>query len=63
MIVRIANIHRQMGSFTCYISVENEDGRFYYLQKSVPLEEETDENIELWKAEALTLAMEYFNQE
>jgi hypothetical protein len=63
MIVRIANYHRQMGSFTCYVWVEHDDGRYYYLQKSVPLEEETDENIELWKAEALALATEYFNQE
>jgi hypothetical protein len=63
MTVRIAGIHRQMGSFSCYIWVEREDGKFYYLQKSVPLEEETDENIELWKAEALALATEYFNQE
>jgi hypothetical protein len=52
-----------MESFTCYIWVEREDGKFYYLQKSVPLEEETEENIELWKAEAVTLAIEHFNQE
>lgn len=49
------------GTFECYIKVEHEDGRYFHVQRSVPEEEATEENIELWKLQAIEEASTYWN--
>jgi hypothetical protein len=60
-----ASISSQMnwaGTFECYIRVDNEDGRYYFMQKSVPSETATEENIEIWKSQAILLAQDFWQE-
>jgi hypothetical protein len=49
------------GMYEFYIRVTDDEGRIYFLQKSVPESEATEENINIWKDEAIADAIEYWN--
>jgi hypothetical protein len=53
MIATIANELVQNGTYECYIKVVNEDNNIYWVQKSVPISEATNENKELWLTQAI----------
>lgn len=60
MTAQISYIRQQLGFFECYVRVDHEDGRYYFIQKSVPEEQATEENIELWKLQAIEEASIYW---
>ncbi len=57
MIATIASELIQNNTYECYIKVVNEGMIDYWLQKSVPVSEATQENKELWLQEAIEQAI------
>jgi hypothetical protein len=61
MTASISCLMRHWGIYRCDIRVDNPDGRYYFTYKSVPEEEATEENIELWKQAAIIEATSYWD--
>jgi len=61
MIAEISSGIVCFGTYEFYIRVTDDEGRIYFLQKSVPEAEATEENINIWKDEAIAQAIEYWN--
>lgn len=57
----ISSVFAYWGEYNCDIRVDNPDGRYYFKSISVPEEEATDENIELWKGAAILEATSYWD--
>lgn len=57
MIATIANELVQNDTYECYIKVVSDGMIDYWMQKSVPIEEATNENKDLWLAQAITEAV------
>jgi hypothetical protein len=60
MTASLSCITQQFGTFECYIRIDHEDGRYFHIQRSVPEEQATEENIELWKQQGIEEASIYW---
>jgi hypothetical protein len=56
MIATIANELVQNDTYECYIKVVSDGLIDYWMQKSVPISEATNENKDLWLAQAIVEA-------